>query len=105
MSQETKITLLDDVLFIIAKPRYILAVLADSQRIFERSINAHPSFFFAAKKLYFYNVWLNDEMTCDTELVEIITTSMCALVTGYKDRCSSETPKSDIEIPANQNRD
>lgn len=91
ISDETKIMLLDDILALLANVNYLLAALGDLQRIFEKSVKLQKSNFFAAKKIYFYNVWLNEETTEDAVLVDTIMTSMCALVSGYKERLVNST--------------
>ena len=87
LSGETKALLLDDAACILKSPQHTLGALADLQRVFERALKQRRrEYFAAAKKVYFYNVWLNDEIQHDSELVATVLTSMVALVSGYKDR-------------------
>jgi hypothetical protein len=83
LSTETKTMLLEDLLEILSNTSYLLPALGDLQRVFEKAGKIRKSTFFSAKKIYFYNVWLNDEIENDCELVDTITVSMKALITGY----------------------
>lgn len=104
MSSETKLVLLDDLLAILSKSSHILSALGDLQRVFEKLIKTERTCFFAAKKIYFYNVWLNDEIVSEPDLVDTITASMRALVTGYRERITiSELSSSKLDPAATAN--
>lgn len=86
LSEETKATLLDDMTHIFKSSSNLVALLAGLQRVFEKGISDRKANYFAAKKLYFYNVWINDELRNDGDLVETIVTSMFALITGFRSK-------------------
>lgn len=105
LSVETKTVLLEDILAILSDHNFLLPALGDLQRMFEKAGKTLRASFFAAKKIYFYNVWINDELDNDSELVETITVSMKALISGYIDRQrAAEKPSpeelSSLRIPS-----
>lgn len=86
LSKDTKCLLLEDVLCVFSSPERVLSALADLQRTFEWRLKTDPQCFAAAKKLYFYNVWLADEIAHDRELTATVFVSVVALIAGYRDR-------------------
>ena len=101
LSVETKTVLLEDILAILSDPNFLLPALG----MFEKAGKTERASFIAAKKIYFYNVWINDELDNDSELVETITVSMKALISGYIDRQrAAEKPSpealSSLRIPS-----
>lgn len=86
LSEETKCLLLEDTILIFSSRRHVLSALADLQRVFEWRLKTDPHCFAAAKKLYFYNVWMADEVAHDSKLVDTVLASICALISGYKDK-------------------
>lgn len=91
LSEETKCLLLEDAICILSSLRHVRSALADLQRVFEWRLKADPHCFAAAKKLYFYNVWMADEIAHDEELVATVLASIVALISGYKEKLHAAT--------------
>lgn len=96
IAEETKIIILDDLQALLKRGDFILAALGDLQRIFEKSVKHVRSNFHAAKKIYFYNVWISDEIAHDGDLVETITVSIRSLISGYGDSLT-RSPHSELK--------
>ena len=96
ISDETKVLILEDLQVIFGRNVYIVAALGDLQRIFETSVQNARSYFLAAKKIYFYNVWISDEIRTDGDLIETIAASIRSLISGYSENLS-ESRGSDMK--------
>lgn len=98
LSEETKCLLLEDVICVFSSLEYVLSALADLQRAFEWRLKVDPHCFAAAKKLYFYNVWMADEILHDRELVATVLMSIIALISGYKSKLGAATSGGELGL-------